>query len=153
MKIMDTRPPETAPVRDRPVVAVAKPAGRFGLHFLEMCIVMCLALGLLGGAAAVLGLSDVGDQSPVLSALVVSSVLGASMVPWMRIRGMAWRPTLEMAGAAVAAGLLMVAGYWAGIVPASVLTESVCGVVCVVMVALMLLRFRLYSSSHHAHTE
>lgn len=158
MKLMqNTRPPESAPVRDGPIVAAAKPAGRFGLHVLEMCVVMCVSLMLLGvvvgGAAAVFGLSDVGEQLPVLSALVVASVLGASMVVWMRYRGMAWRPTLEMAGSAVAAGVLMVAGYGAGVIPASVLTESVCGVACVAMVAVMLFRFRLYSSGHHAHPE
>lgn len=158
MRVLENqRPPETAPVRDGPIAGVAKPAGRFGLHVLEMCVVMCLSLMLLavvvGSAAAVFGLSDVGEQSPVLSALVVASVLGASMVVWMRLRGMAWRPTLEMAGSAVAAGVLMVAGYWAGIVPASVLTESVCGVACVAMVGVMLFRFRLYSTGHHAHSE
>jgi len=144
-------------VREGLVAGVAKPAGRFGLHVVEMCVVMCLALGLLGvvggGAAVVFGISDVGQQVPALSAMVVASALGASMVIWMRFRGMAWRPTLEMAGSSVAAGVLMVGGYWAGIVAASVLVESVCGVACLAMVAVMLFRFPLYSSGHHAHTE
>jgi len=158
MKLMQsTRPPEATPVREGLVAGVAKPAGRFGLHVVEMCVVMCLALGLLGvvggGAAVVFGISDVGQQVPALSAMVVASALGASMVVWMRFRGMAWRPTLEMAGSSVAAGVLMVGGYWAGIVAASVLVESVCGVACLAMVAVMLFRFPLYSSGHHAHTE
>lgn len=156
MRVLEnTRPPETAPVRDGPIAGVARPAGRFGLHALEMCVVMCLALGLLGvvagGAAAVFGISDVGQRVPALSAMVVASVLGASMMVWMRLRGMAWRPTLEMAGSSVAAGVLMVAGYWVGIVPAGALIGSVCGVACVAMVAVMLFRFPLYSSGHHAH--
>ena len=147
---------EGAPVRDGPIEAAAKRAGRFGLHVLEMCVVMCVGLGVLGAlvlaASAVLGLpDDVRQQVPELSALIVAAVLALSMVVWMRFRGMEWRPTLEMAGAAIAAGVVMIAGYWLGIVAENDLVQSVCGVACVAMIAVMLFRFRLYSSDH-AHS-
>lgn len=47
----------------------------------------------------------------------------------------------------------MITGYALGIVPASQLTSGVCGLACVVMIADMLFRFRLYTShtSHHGH--
>jgi uncharacterized membrane protein YfcA len=145
-----------ASVRDGPIEAAAKRAGRFGVHVLEMCVVMCVGLGVLGalflGASAVLGLpDDVRQQVPELSALIVAAVLALSMVVWMRFRGTEWRPTLEMAGAAIAAGVVMIAGYWLGIVAENDLVQSVCGVACVAMIAVMLFRFRLYSS-HHAHS-
>ena len=151
--VQNTRPMEGAPVRGRPITEAAKRAGRFGIHVMEMCIVMCVGLGLLLVTAAVLGFADFRQQAPELSALLVATVLAASMVVWMRFRDMAWRPTLEMAGSAVAAGSLMVVGHWLGVVPASALIESVCGVACVAMIAVMLFRFRLYSghTSHHAH--
>jgi uncharacterized membrane protein YfcA len=152
----DTSSLAGAPVRDGPIEAAAKKAGRFGLHVLEMCVVMCVGLGVLGalllGASAVLGLpDDLRQQVPELSALIVAAVLALSMVVWMRFRGMEWRPTLEMAGAAIAAGVVMIAGYWLGIVAENDLVQSVCGVACVAMIAVMLFRFRLYSS-HHAHS-
>jgi hypothetical protein len=120
-----------------------------------MCVVMCLSLGLLGGlvagASAALGFSgDVRQQAPALSAMVVAGVLALSMLGWMRFRGMGWRPTLEMAGTAIGAGVVMVAGYWLGLVPEKELVPSVCGVACGAMIVLMLARFHTYSS-HSNH--
>lgn len=150
------RSPHAAPVRAGPIAGAAKPAARFGLHVLEMCIVMCVSLGVLGalffGVAAVLGFSaDVWEQAPALAVLVVVAVLAGSMVVWMRLRGMASRPGLEMAGAAIAAGALVFAGYSLGIVALNDLLPSVCGVACLAMIGVMLFRVRLYSG-HHAHT-
>jgi hypothetical protein len=124
-----------------------------------MCVVMCVSLTLLGVVAfavtTTLGLSDVRDEAPELSALVVAAVLAGSMVGWMRFRGMEWRPTLEMATPALAAGVLMIAGYWAGVIAQTELIGNVCGVACIGMVAVMLFRFRLYAShtGHHAHAK
>lgn len=148
-----TRTMEGTPVRGRPITEAAKRACRFGIHLMEMCIVMCVGLGLLLGTAAVLGFADFRQRAPELWALLAATVLAASMVAWMRFRGMEWRPTLEMAGSAIAAGSLMIVGHWLGVVPASALIGSVCGVACAAMIAVMLFRFRLYSShtSHHAH--
>jgi hypothetical protein len=139
--------------------SVSKAAGsaaRFGLHVVEMCIVMCVSLGLLAGlvigASAALGFSgDLRSQAPELSAMVVAAVLALSMLGWMRWRGMEWRPTLEMAGTALAAGVGLVVGYWLGLVPGKELATSVCGVACVAMIALMLVRFGTYSH-HGSHT-
>jgi hypothetical protein len=156
---LHSRSPQTAPVRDGPIKGAARPVGRFGLHVLEMCVVMCISLALLGVVAsavtAALGLSDVREEAPVLSALVVAAVLAGSMVVWMRFRGMEWRATLEMAAPALAAGVLMIAGYRAGIIAEADLIGSVCGAACLGMIAVMLFRFRLYSShtGHHAHAE
>ncbi|HEX6326194.1 MAG TPA: hypothetical protein VFZ72_06460 [Jiangellaceae bacterium] len=95
------------------------------------------------------------EAAPELSALVVAAALAGSMVVWMRFRGMEWRPTLEMAAPALLAGVLMVAGYWIGIVAQRDLIGSVCGLACLGMIAVMLFRFRLYSThtGHHAHPE
>jgi hypothetical protein len=156
---LHTRSLETAPVRGGPIKGAAGRAGRFGLHVLEMCVVMCVSLAVLGVVASAvtttLGLSDVREEAPVLSALVVTAVLAGSMVAWMRFRGMEWRPTLEMAAPALAAGVLIIAGYLAGVIAEAALIGSVCGVACVGMVAVMLFRSRLYSShsGQHAHAE
>ena len=66
---------------------------------------------------------------------------------------MGWQPTLEMAGSTVLAGAVMIVGYAVGVVPASRLTSGVCGLACVLMIADMLLRYRLYAShpARHAH--
>lgn len=148
-------PPEMAPVRHRRITGVAKPAGRFGLHFVEMCAVMCVGGGLLialfFGAAAFLGFSDLREEGPALSAFFIAVILAGVMIAWMRFRRMQWRPTLEMAGSSVAAGMVLIAGYWLDIVPESALVPGVCGLACVAMVAVMLFRLPLYSSSHTGH--
>jgi hypothetical protein len=156
---LHTRSPEGPAVRDGPIAGAVRPAARFGRHVLEMCVVMCVSLALLGllvfAATTVLGFSDVREEAPELSALVVAAVLAGSMVVWMRFRGMEWRPTLEMAAPALVAGVVMVAGYWIGIVAQRDLIGSVCGVACLGMIAVMLFRFRLYSThtGHHANSE
>jgi hypothetical protein len=150
-----TRAPDKIPARHGPIPVEAERAARFGLHFLEMCAVMCLGGGLLialfFGAAAFLGFSDLRQEDPALSALVVAVLLAGAMVGWMRFRRMDRRPTLEMAGSSVAAGVLLVVGYWLGFVPESALLPSVCVLACVAMVAVMLFRLPLYTSSHSAH--
>ena len=149
------RPAEMAPVRHRRITGVAKPAGRFGLHFVEMCAVMCVGGGLLTallfGAAAVLGFSDLRQERPALSAFFIAVILAGTMIAWMRFRRMEWQPTLEMAGSSIAAGMVLIAGYWLDIVPESALVPGVCGLACVAMVAVMLVRVPLYTSGHTSH--
>ena len=132
-----------------------RPVARFVLHFLEMCVVMCLGGILLSalvfGAAALLGHPDLRQTAPVLSTLVVTADLAVAMTVWMRFRRMAWRPTLEMAGATVLVGVLTVVGYRLGVTPDALMLQGVCGTACAVMLPVMLLRFRTYAAPAHHH--
>jgi hypothetical protein len=153
----DNKPAGVAPVRAGPSPSAARQAARFGAHVLQMCAVMCVSLALLGllvaGATAVVGFSDPRQSAPVPLALVVTLTLAGAMVAWMRFMAMTWQPTLEMAGSTAIAGAVMITGYALGVVPASELTSGVCGLACVLMIADMLFRFRLYAShpARHAH--
>jgi hypothetical protein len=153
----DTKPALEAPVRAGPSPSAGRQAARFVVHVLQMCAVMCVSLALLGllvaGLAAVAGFSDPRQGAPVPSALVVTLTLAGAMVAWMRFMAMGWQPTLEMAGSTVLAGALMITGYAVGIVPAAAVTSGVCGLACALMIADMLVRFRLYAShpARHAH--
>jgi hypothetical protein len=75
------------------------------------------------------------------------------MAAWMRFRGMDWRPTLEMAGATMVCGLLLIAAYWLDLIARSSLIEVQTSLACPLMLATMLFRFRLYSAhaDRHAH--
>jgi hypothetical protein len=147
-----------APARAGPIARTVRPIGRFVLHYVEMCAVMCLGALVLSvlffGAAGLLGYTDLPQQYPELSVLVIAINLSVPMLAWMRFRGMDWRPTLEMAGSTMVIGLLLIAAYWLGIVPKSSLIEVQTSLACPVMLAVMLFRFRLYSGhqSHRAHT-
>jgi len=138
----------------RSVAEVVRPAGRFGRHFLEMCVVMCmggnLTVFLFFAGTSALGYPLDRDH-PEWSALIASTILAAAMVLWMRFRQMDWAPTLEMAGAFGAAAGALIVGYWAGVVSAEALVPSVCVLACVLMFVVMLFRIPLYTSGHAHH--
>jgi hypothetical protein len=97
---------------------------------------------------------DLREESPELALLVIAFNFALPMAAWMRFRGMAWCPTLEMAGATVGLGIVMVALDWLDVVQTSTLRGLVvgfCGPACVVMVIVMLFRLGLYTgrTGHH----
>jgi hypothetical protein len=147
---------ERVPVRHGSVARFLQPVGRFVLHYLEMCMVMCLGAislsVLVFGAAGLLGYTDLPQRAPELTVLIIAINLSLPMAAWMRFRGMAWRPTLEMSGATMVAGLLLIAGYRRGIIAQDSLMELQTGILaCPLMLAVMLVRFPLYSTSHQRH--
>jgi deazaflavin-dependent oxidoreductase (nitroreductase family) len=139
---------------DHVEVHALEPVGRFLLHLLEMCMVMCAgAIGLsvlFFGTANLMGFSNLPARAPELSVLVIALNLSLPMAAWMRFRGMAWRPTLEMSGSTMVFGLLLVAAYWMDLVAKDGLVELQTSAACPLMLVVMLLRPRLYSSHHHA---
>lgn len=154
---VETKPVPLTTARAGPSRSIGTQAARFGLHFMQMCAVMCVSLVLLGllvaGAAAVLGFGDPRQNAPVLSGVVVTLTLAGSMLTWMRFMGMPWRPTLEMVGSTLLAGVVVLTGYGFGSVPADALIGAVCGLACVGMIAVMLPRFQMYAShaGDHGH--
>lgn len=158
MRTIAPRPRASAaePVLEGRVAHVVRPVGRFGLHLLEMCMVMCAGAALLSvvffGAASLLGYTDLLQTAPELVVLVIALNLSVPMAVWMRYRGMAWQPTLEMAGSTMVVGLALIAAYWMDIVGRTNLVELQTSLACPVMVAVMLMRFRLYSGEHSMHS-
>ena len=149
------RAPASEPVRDGGLAHVLGPIGRFGLHLLEMCMVMCGGAVVLSvlffGAASLLGYTDLPRTAPELSVFVIALNLSVPMTVWMRYRGMAWQPTLEMAGSTMVPGLVLIVAYWMDLIARDSLVEVQTSLACPAMIAVMLLRFRLYSSTHSAH--
>lgn len=154
MKLIDTRPAGSRQAGGAPA-ATLRPAGRFLMHLLEMCMVMCagglaLSFAVFGGAA-LLGYDDLPRTAPELSVLIIAVNLSVPMLAWMRFRGMAWQPTLEMSGSTMVVGLLLIAAYWLDLVGRNSLIELQTSLACPVMVVVMLLRVRLYSAGHSGH--
>ena len=128
--------------------------GHFVLHFLEMCMPMCIgwAVGdiLYFALADQLGSSNPFADWPVLSLMVVTVNMTVPMVPWMRFRGMAWRPTAEMAAAMLILALLILLAGWTGIVAMDTLAWLAHGLMMPAMLVPMLLRLELYTGRRHA---
>jgi hypothetical protein len=137
-----------------PSVSARRQIWTFGRHYVEMCIAMCIGVAVTGfvlRAAADARGSDLREEWPLLSLLVVSIGITLPMAAWMRFRGMAGRPILEMAAAGIIAVMVVA---WFGIISASgVKVGTICGVACVAMFAAMLFRLDIYTgrSGHHHH--
>jgi deazaflavin-dependent oxidoreductase (nitroreductase family) len=144
--------------RPRGFASALQPVGRFTLHLVEMCMVMCagaMALSVLFfGAAGLLGYSDLLETAPELSVMVIAVNLSVPMAAWMRFRGMAWRPTMEMSGSTMVVGLMLIGAYWLDLVAKGRLVEIQTAVACPLMLGVMLFRPRLYAGHHtdHQHT-
>ena len=86
----------------------------FARHFLEMCAAMCIGgVVILNGLVfvagpALLGYPDLRQEAPELALLAIAFNCALPMAAWMRFRGMAWRPTLEMSGATIGLGIVMI---------------------------------------------
>ena len=146
------------PARDGMIVRFVRPSGTFLAHFGEMCVTMCVGTAVLSllffGGAALLGYTNLLQRFPELSTAVLAINMSLPMVAWMRIRGHEWRPTLEMAGAAIAVGILLIAALSVGLVPTSGdLVLRQCGLSCLAMLAVMLFRLDLYTrhAGHVSH--
>ena len=130
-------------------MAIPKQFAHFGLHFLEMCVPMCLGF-MVGDAAYFLianaaGYSEPFTELPVLSVVIVTFNMTAPMVWWMRFRGMPRRMVTEMAGSMIvlAAGLL-VAGL-VGLVPKADMALAIHGLMMPAMLIPMLAHLDLYT--------
>ena len=138
-------------------------AGHFLRHLLEM--VLAMMVGMAAGAAALVLLfstvlastvedrpsDEVVAQYPVLVCLAMAVGMVASMALWMRHRGMALRPVVEMS-AAMTLPLLPIFGLlWSGTIAGG----SACGLYCMTMVpamvVAMLFRLDLYTLGHAVH--
>jgi hypothetical protein len=124
-------------------------AGRFVLHFFEMCMPMCIgfAVGDLAyfWVAGLFGYSEPFRELPELSLAVVTFNMTAPMVAWMRFRGMPARPTAEMAAAMVVLALLILTAGWLGMTAMSALPWLAHGLMMPAMLVPMLLRLDLYA--------
>jgi hypothetical protein len=127
--------------------------GRFVLHYLEMCIPMCIGFA-VGDAvyisvAGALGYSEPFSELPVLSVLVVTLSMTAPMTAWMLYRGMPTRAVWEMTATVPLLAFVLLMFGWLGAVPMGDLALLEHGLMMPVMLVPMLLRPRLYAGHMH----
>ena len=138
---MDTAPTLASPSRQ--LLAFVR-------HFAEMCIAMCVGVGLTLGVLALLGGQSFRASYPELSLVLVALLVTAPMTAWMLIRGIPRRATLEMSATTfVVVAALIVAGS-IGVGPGvAASVGDVCGLSCAAMLVVMAARFELYAGGHH----
>jgi hypothetical protein len=144
----------------QPKLSLGRQTWHFTRHYLEMCAAMCLggtALNLLVfvGGPAVMGYPDLRHDAPALALVLAAVLYTLPMTVWMRIRHMAWRPTLEMSAASVVVAGVVAALFGSGVMSRTGLDgwlAAACFPWCVVMFVVMLFRLPLYTGrSGHQH--
>jgi hypothetical protein len=152
----------STPAREATTSAAVPAAGHLGVgrqvwhfarHYLEMCAAMCVGGVLLNALVlragpGLLGYPDLRQRSPGLALVLAAVLFALPMAVLMRIRGMAWRPTVEMSGATVGVAIVVVVLAGMGVVSQGGLhawVDASCAPWCVVMVVPMLFRLSLYT--------
>lgn len=89
---------------------------RFTLHYIEMIIAMFVGMYALGFLQSAVGLGVSHAQYPELGYLVMALNMSIGMAAWMRFRGHAWRPTLEMCAAMFVPVVPLFPLLWTGVI-------------------------------------
>jgi hypothetical protein len=122
----------------------------FALHYLEMVVVMVVGMVVLGAAVGLVAHVD-GTGAMLIEMGVTMTV---PMVAWMRVRGHASRPCLEMGASMVLPTVGTLALLGAGTVEgAGVLMVILHATMLPAMFVAMLLRRDEYIHHHHHHRE
>ena len=138
--------------------SIVSRVGHFVLHYVEMCLVMCIGgitlnvLFFVG--AAQLGYTNLPERYPELSILIIGILLALPMAAWMRFRGHDWRTNLEMSSTSIILAVLLIGAAWLGVIPKSDMLEWIKILACPVMLIPMLLRLDHYTGrmDHSIHS-
>jgi uncharacterized membrane protein YdfJ with MMPL/SSD domain len=123
-------------------------------HYLEMVAAMFLGMFVLGMPTGwLLGAfgTNVSKLGPAAMVFEMAVTMTVPMVAWMRYRGHAWRPSVEMAGAMFVPALALMGLLWAGVVTGlgvPMVIEHV-GMLALMLVAMLLRRDQYSGAAHH----
>ncbi|GAA2814072.1 hypothetical protein [Nonomuraea dietziae] len=118
---------------------------RFTLHYVEMIIAMFVGMFALGFLQSAVGLGFSHAQHPELGYLVMAFNMSVGMAAWMRFRGHAWQPTLEMCAAMFAPAVPLFPLLWLGVIDAGGLMLLAHVAMFPLMLGAMLLRRTEYT--------
>ena len=121
-------------------------------HYIEMVVVMFLGMFVLmtptGWLLGVAGTSW-SRLSPAMNMFTMALTMTIPMVGWMRYRGHAWRPNIEMAASMLIPTFAVMAVLWAGVAKSGTLVVPEHAGMLACMLAAMLLRRDEYSCARH----
>lgn len=128
--------------------------GRFLLHYIEMCVPMCVGFAIgdvvYFAVAGRFGYSEPFEELPVLSVAVVTFTMTVPMTAWMLFRGMPWRAVAEMSAAMPVLAVLLLALGWVGALEMGSLALLEHALMMPAMLVPMLFRLDIYTG-HAGH--
>ena len=99
-------------------VTLPSAIGRFAVHFMEMCAVMCIGGGLLDlavfSAAPALGYPSLASSATPLAIMIIAIDGAVLMAAYMFMRHHPAQHNVEMSGSTVVGGLAWVGAFWLG---------------------------------------
>ena len=126
-------------------------AGRFVRHYLEMVIAMFVGMGVLWpvwlGVFWALGRPELSDRAD-LGAMTMALDMCVGMGAWMRYRGHAWTPVLEMSAAMVLPFAVLLVPYWMDAVGGDAFMSFGHSAMFVTMLLAMVWRLAEYTGHH-----
>jgi hypothetical protein len=122
---------------------------RFALHYVEMIIAMFVGMFALGMLQSAVGLTVSHQDAPEFSYLIMAFDMSVGMAAWMRFRGHAWRPTLEMCAAMFVPVVPLYPMLWLGIIDPGGLMVFAHVAMFPLMLAAMLWRVDEYAGCAH----
>jgi hypothetical protein len=126
---------------------------RFVRHYLEMVVVMFAGMYALMGPAGWL-LGAVGTSwsglSPAMNMFGMALTMTVPMVAWMRLRGHAWQPNMEMAASMLVPTFAVMALLSAGVASSGALMIPEHAGMLTCMLGVMLFRRDEYSCATHS---
>lgn|SRR5436190_11872339 len=125
---------------------------RFLRHYAEMVAVMFAGMFALMAPTGVL-LGAVGTSwsrlSPAMYTFVMAMTMAVPMVAWMRYRGHAWRPNIEMAASMLIPTFAVMGMLWSGLASGGLMVPEHAGMLTCMLVAMLLRRGEYSSATHH----
>ena len=130
---------------------------RFLRHYAEMVAVMFAGMFALMAPTGVL-LGAFGTSwsrlSPAMNVFVMALTMTVPMVAWMRYRGHAWRPNLEMASSMLIPTFAVMGLLSAGIgTSGSLMVPEHAGMLACMLVAMLLRRDEYACGTPHGHAQ
>jgi hypothetical protein len=122
--------------------------GRFALHYVEMIVAMFVGMFALDLLWSALGIGPSFDRDPELAYLLMAFDMSVGMAAWMRVRGHAWAPTLEMCGAMFAPVVPLFPLLWLGVIDGMTLMMVAHVAMFPLMLAVMLRRRDEFTHAH-----
>jgi hypothetical protein len=122
--------------------------GRFALHYVEMIVAMFVGMFALDLLWSALGVGFSFDRDPELGYLLMAFDMSVGMAVWMRVRGHAWAPTLEMCGAMFAPVVPLFPLLWLGAIDGMTLMMVAHVAMFPLMLAVMLRRRGEFTHDH-----
>ena len=131
---------------------------QFIRHYVEMLVAMILGMVVVvlpaDAALVALGTSsgEFYEDAPAIMLIAMTVAMTVPMVAWMRYRGHAWQPSMEMAASMVLPMVALLALLWTGLMTDSATLMAVLHAVMLPSMLIAMLVRRDEYSGHHSHS-